>query len=62
MATSSIFAQVEIADAKAAERFITAMEESEKAVAKKKLTAPIIPVVRDLDEIRKLMAQRFPVK
>lgn len=62
MATSSIFAQVEINDAQAAERFITALEESEKAQAKKKRTAPAIPIVRDKDEIRRLMAQRFPVK
>ncbi|MCD7763633.1 MAG: hypothetical protein LUI14_10660 [Lachnospiraceae bacterium] len=62
MATSSIFTQVEITDAQAAERFVTALEESEKAQARKKRTAPVIPIVRDKDEIRKLMAQRFPVK
>ncbi len=58
MATSSIFAQVEITDAKAAERFIHAIEESEKAQANKRYAAPAIPILRDPNEIRKLMAKR----
>lgn len=62
MATSSIFAHVEITDQKKAERFINALEESEKAQAKKKRTAPAIPVMRNADDIRKLMAKRFPMK
>lgn len=62
MATSSIFAHIEIADSKKAERFVTALEESEKAQAKKKRTAPVIPVMRDANDIRKLMAKRFPTK
>ncbi len=62
MATSSIFAHVEITDQKKAERFVAALEESERAQAKKKRTAPAIPVMRDANDIRKLMAKRFPVK
>ena len=53
---------IEIADSKKAERFVTALEESEKAQAKKKRTAPVIPVMRDANDIRKLMAKRFPTK
>jgi len=63
MATSSIFVQVEINDTESAERFLTVLEESEKAsLLKKERTTPKIPVVRDLDEIRKLMSQRFCLK
>ena len=62
MATSSIFAHVEITEPKKAERFVTAIEESEKAQAMKKRTAPTISVMRDADDIRRLMAKRFPVK
>ncbi len=62
MATSSIFAHVEINDPKQAERFVAALEESERAQAKKKRTAPAIPVMKDADAIRRLMAKRFPVK
>ncbi|MBQ4525238.1 MAG: hypothetical protein IJA00_04085 [Bacteroidaceae bacterium] len=62
MATSSIFANIVIKDAETAEKFITALEESEKAQAKKKRTAPIIPVLKDPDEIRKLVAKRFSNK
>lgn len=62
MATSSIFAHVEITDPEKAEQFVTALEESERAQAKKKQTAPSIPVMRDADDIRKLVAKRFPVK
>ncbi len=58
MATSSIFHNIVIKDAKTAERFITALEESEKAVAKRKPVAKNIPTLTDLDEIRKLIAKR----
>ena len=57
MATSSIFAKVEIKDPKTAERFIEALEESEKEQA----DAPSVqayPMLRDLDKIRKLVAKR----
>lgn len=62
MATSSIFAQVKITEPEQVERFVTALEESEKAQAKKKRTAPAIPIMRDVNDIRKLMAKRFPVE
>jgi len=51
MPTSSIFSNVVIKDAETAERFITALEESEKAQGKKKRTAPVIPVLKDPEEI-----------
>lgn len=62
MATSSIFSNIEISDPKAAERFITALEESERAQAGKELAAPAIQILRDENEIRKLMSKRFPRK
>ena len=62
MATSSIFAHVEINDAKKAERFVRALEESEQAQAKKKRTAPVISVMKDANDIRKLLAKRMQVK
>ncbi len=58
MATSSIFHNVVIKDAKTAERFITALEESEKAVAKRKPVKTNIPTLTDLDKIRELIAKR----
>ena len=58
MATSSIFTHIEIVDAKKAEQFVIALEESEKAQAKKKRTAPVISVMKDADDIRKLLAKR----
>lgn len=62
MPTSSIFTNVVIKDAETAGRFITALEESEKAQGKKKRTAPVIPVLKDPEEIRKLVAKRFHSK
>lgn len=62
MATSSIFAQVKITEPEQVEKFVAALEESERAQAKKKRTAPAIPVMRDVSEIRKLMAKRFPIE
>lgn len=57
MATSSIFAQVKITDPKKIEMFVDALEASEKAQINK-TSAPSIPVLKDLDEIRKLVAKR----
>lgn len=62
MATSSIFAQVKITEPEQVEKFVAALEDSEKAQAKKKRIAPAIPIMRDINEIRKLMAKRFPVE
>ena len=62
MATSSIFANVEITDSQKAEQFVAALEESETAQAKKKRTDSVISVMRDINDIRNLMAKRFPVK
>lgn len=59
MPTSSIFHNVVIKDAETAERFIAALEESEKAQEKKKRQAPVIPILKEPDEIRKLVAKRF---
>ena len=61
MATSSIFAHVKITDPKKAEMFVEALEASEKAQINKP-TAPSIPVMKDLDEIRKLVAKRKSAK
>ncbi len=59
MATSSIFAHIEIDEKKKAEQFINALEESEKAQSKKTCTVPTIPIMNDANNIRKLMAKRF---
>ena len=59
MATSSIFAQIKITDPEKAEAFVRALEESEKEQAKRKPTTSSITILRDLDEIRKLMAKRI---
>ncbi len=61
MATSSIFAHVEITDPKKAELFVSALTESEMAQSKKH-TAPAISVMKDKDDIRKLMAKRISLK
>ena len=57
MATSSIFAQIKITDPEKAEAFVRALEESEKEQANRKPTTSSITILRDLDEIRKLMAR-----
>lgn len=57
MATSSIFAQVKITDPKKAEAFVNALDASAKD-PKRKPSAPVIPTVTDLDEIRKIMSKR----
>lgn len=61
MATSSIFVNVKITDPKQVERFVDALEKSEKAQINKP-SAPSIPILRDLDEIRKLVRKRKSVK
>lgn len=57
MPTSSIFAQVKITDPQKAEAFVNALEASAND-PKRKPTAPIIPTVTNLDEIRKIVAKR----
>lgn len=57
MPASSIFAQVKITDPKKAEAFVNALEASAND-PKRKPTAPIIPTVTNLDEIRKIVAKR----
>lgn len=57
MPISSIFAQVKITDPKKAEAFVNALEASAND-PKRKPTAPIIPTVTNLDEIRKIVAKR----
>ena len=62
MATSSIFAHVEINDVKKAEQFVMALEESERAQAKKRRTAPVISVMKDTNDIQRLLAKRVSTK
>ena len=57
MATSTIFANIEIKDAETAERFVAALEESEKEKDRKS-SVQAYPILTDLDEIRKLVAKR----
>ena len=57
MAVSSIFHNVIIDNPEDAERFITALEESEKE-SRTKTIGPGYPVLKDPDEIRKLLARR----
>ncbi|MBE7058232.1 MAG: hypothetical protein E7387_03925 [Ruminococcaceae bacterium] len=57
MATSSIFTHVKITDPKKVEMFAEALESSEKARVDKP-SAPRIPVMKNLDEIRKLVSKR----
>ena len=59
MATSSIFAQVVIDTPEAAERFINALEESEKAQMGKPKKGPAHKILRDKDEIRALLLKRY---
>ena len=61
MATSTIFANIEIKDAKTAERFVAALEESEKEKDRKS-SVQAYPILTDLDEIRKLVAKRNSAK
>lgn len=57
MATSSIFAHIKITDPKQVEKFVKALEESEKAQINKPC-APPYPILKDLNEIQKLVAKR----
>ncbi len=61
MATSTIFANIEIKDAKTAERFVAALEESEKEKDRKS-SFQAYPILTDLDEIRKLVVKRKNAK
>ena len=61
MATSSIFTNIKIKDAKTAERFVAALEESEKEKDRKS-SVQAYPILTDLDEIRKLVAKRKSAK
>ena len=58
MSKSSIFTNIEISDPQKIDRFLNALEESEKAVMHKTHTASAIPVTQDPDDIRKLMEKR----
>lgn len=58
MATSSIFTNVKITDPEKGKAFIKALMESAKE-PRVELSAPIIPAITDLDEIRKIMARRL---
>ena len=58
MATSSIFTNVKITDPKKGKAFIKAWMASAKE-PKVEPSAPIIPTVTDLDEIRKIMAKKL---
>ena len=62
MATSSIFAHVVINDVKKAEQFVMALEESERAQEKKQRTAPVISVMKDTNDIQRLLAKRVSTK
>lgn len=57
MATSSIFSNVKITDAKQAEAFVHALELSESTAAEKS-SAKNAPTLTDLQAIRKLMAKK----
>ncbi|MCD7813190.1 MAG: hypothetical protein LUH20_03910 [Lachnospiraceae bacterium] len=59
MATSSIFANVKITDPKKAEIFIEALDASARE-SKREPSAPDIPILSEAEDIRKLMAKRFP--
>jgi hypothetical protein len=61
MATSSIFYNIKLTDPKKIERFLDALEESERE-QKTKPVADSYPPLKDLDEIRKLMAKRKSTK
>ncbi len=54
MAASSIFANVRITDPRAAETFAEALDASAKE-AERMPSAPVIPLVTNIDEIRKFM-------
>lgn len=57
MATSSIFANVKITDPKKVETFVEALDASAHD-PERKSTGSVIPLVSNIDEIRKFMAAR----
>lgn len=57
MATSSILTNVVIKDSKKAEVFVKALEESSRD-PKRKLSAPTIPVLTDIEAVRRFFAQK----
>jgi triosephosphate isomerase len=61
MATSSIFTNIKINDKKKASAFINAIDDS-AAEPKRQPTAPLIPLVTDINAIRKLMTGSNRVK
>lgn len=58
MATSSIFYNIVLKTPEEIERFLDALEESEREAAKWEKTSHTITSLRDSDEIRKLIAKR----
>lgn len=58
MATSSIFANVKITDPKKVEAFVEALDASARD-PEREPTAPVIPLVTNIDEKRKFMAARI---
>lgn len=59
MTMSSIIANVKITDPQSVEAFVDALEQSANE-PQRELSAPMIPTLTDVDEIRKLMSKRFP--
>lgn len=58
MATSSIFSNVKITDPKKVEAFVEALDASARD-PERRPTGAVIPLVNDIDEIRKFMAARI---
>lgn len=58
MATSSIFSNVKITDSKKVEAFVEALDLSARD-PERRPTGAVIPLVNDIDEIRKFMAARI---
>ena len=57
MATSSIFSNVKITDSKKVEAFVEALDLSARD-PERRPTVSVIPLVNDIDEIRKFMVAR----
>lgn len=57
MATSSIFANIQITDSKKAEAFAEALDESARD-PERVPSASVIPLVTNIDDIRKFMTVR----
>ncbi len=58
MATSSIFHNIVLKDPEEIERFLDALEESEREAAKREKIPHTISSLKDIDAIRELMAKR----